>query len=52
MSNWLTLCPECKAGILRTKDIDTGKPCMGCQKKHASSLKDRIDIENEIKEFK
>ena len=40
-------CPECKARILTTEQMDKELPCADCQKKHADTLKERLEVDDE-----
>lgn len=42
---------ECKRRILTTRQIEENKPCVLCQKEHAKTLKERLNIEDNSEEF-
>jgi DNA-directed RNA polymerase subunit M/transcription elongation factor TFIIS len=42
----MQLCPKCGSNVLTTKQYEEKKHCTDCQKIHAQTLKERLEIEN------
>jgi hypothetical protein len=42
---------SCGRRILTTRQIQEKKPCDICQKEHAQTLRERLNIEDSAKEF-